>query len=63
MADHLGMRLTDLQCLGPLSLEPEPLSTGEIAKLTGLTLGSATRLVDTAFGDILRSYTGQELPS
>lgn len=46
MADHLGLHPTDLQCLGLLELESEPLSTGEIAKLTGLTSGSATRLVD-----------------
>ncbi|MEV4244215.1 MarR family transcriptional regulator [Streptosporangium canum] len=46
LADHLGLHPTDLQCLSLLSLEPEPLTTGEIAKLTGLTSGSATRLVD-----------------
>lgn len=46
MADHLGLHPTDLQCLGLLGMEPEPLSTGRIAQLTGLTAGSATRLVD-----------------
>ncbi|GGO89408.1 MarR family winged helix-turn-helix transcriptional regulator [Wenjunlia tyrosinilytica] len=46
MADRLGLHPTDLQCLGLLDLQPEPLGTGEIAKLTGLTPGSATRLVD-----------------
>ncbi|MFD9932446.1 MarR family transcriptional regulator [Streptomyces massasporeus] len=30
---------------GPLGLEPEPLTTGEIAEPTGRTSGSATRLV------------------
>ncbi|MBT2365697.1 MarR family transcriptional regulator [Streptomyces sp. ISL-10] len=46
MADQLGLHPTDLQCVSLLGLEPEPLTTGEIAKLTGLTSGSATRLVD-----------------
>jgi DNA-binding MarR family transcriptional regulator len=46
MADRLGLHPTDLQCVSLLSLEPEPLSTGEIAKLTGLTPSAATRLVD-----------------
>lgn len=46
MADRLGLHPTDLQCVSLLGLEPEPLTTGEIAKLTGLTSGSATRLVD-----------------
>ncbi|WP_037307289.1 MarR family winged helix-turn-helix transcriptional regulator [Amycolatopsis orientalis] len=46
LAHRLGLHPTDLQCLGLLELEAEPLSTGEIAKLIGLTSGSATRLVD-----------------
>ncbi|GGO57060.1 MarR family winged helix-turn-helix transcriptional regulator [Streptomyces lasiicapitis] len=46
MADRLGLHPTDLQCVSLLGLEPDPLTTGEIAKLTGLTSGSATRLVD-----------------
>ena len=46
MADHLGMHPTDLQCVALLDLESGPVSTGEIARLTGLTPGSATRLVD-----------------
>ncbi|GHA01483.1 transcriptional regulator [Streptomyces subrutilus] len=46
LADHIGLHPTDLQCVGLLSLESEPVSTGEIARLTGLTSGSATRLVD-----------------
>jgi DNA-binding MarR family transcriptional regulator len=37
---------TDVQCVSLLGLEPEPLTTGDIARLTGLTSGSATRLVD-----------------
>jgi DNA-binding MarR family transcriptional regulator len=45
-AGCLGIHPTDLQCLNLLSLEPEPLTTGQIAELTGLTTGSATRLVD-----------------
>jgi DNA-binding MarR family transcriptional regulator len=46
MADRLGLHPTDLQCVSLLGLEPEPLTTGQIAELTGLTSGSATRLVD-----------------
>jgi DNA-binding MarR family transcriptional regulator len=46
MADRLGLHPTDVQCLNLLDMEPAPLSTGEIAGLTGLTPGSATRLVD-----------------
>ncbi|TDV51946.1 MarR family winged helix-turn-helix transcriptional regulator [Actinophytocola oryzae] len=46
VADRLGMHPTDVQCLNLLTLEPEPLTTGQIADLTGLTSGSATRLVD-----------------
>ncbi|GAA3117863.1 MarR family winged helix-turn-helix transcriptional regulator [Streptosporangium carneum] len=46
LADRLGLHPTDVQCLSLLDLEEEPLSTGEIARLTGLTPGSATRLVD-----------------
>ncbi|MFF3015336.1 MarR family winged helix-turn-helix transcriptional regulator [Streptomyces sp. NPDC057939] len=46
MADHVGLHPTDLQCVGLLDLEPGPVSTGDVARLTGLTSGSATRLVD-----------------
>jgi DNA-binding MarR family transcriptional regulator len=46
LADRLGLHPTDLQCVSLLGLEPRPRTTGEIAKLTGLTSGSATRLVD-----------------
>lgn len=46
LADHLGLHPTDLQCLGVLDEQDGPLCTGEIARLTGLTPGSATRLVD-----------------
>lgn len=45
-ADHLGPRPTGLQCLSLLTPEGGPVSTGRIAELTGLTTGSATRLVD-----------------
>jgi len=57
MADRLGLHPTDLQCVSLLSLEPEPLSTGGIAKLTGLTPSAATRLVDRleAAGLVVRS--------
>ncbi|MGP4044687.1 MarR family winged helix-turn-helix transcriptional regulator [Streptomyces sp. 2A115] len=46
VADHLKLHPTDLQCLNLLSLEDGPVTTGRIAELTGLTTGSATRLVD-----------------
>ncbi|WP_433251022.1 MarR family winged helix-turn-helix transcriptional regulator [Streptosporangium sp. CA-135522] len=46
MADSLGIHPTDLQCIALLDLEPSPVTTGAIATLTGLTHGSATRLVD-----------------
>ncbi|MFD6872811.1 MULTISPECIES: MarR family winged helix-turn-helix transcriptional regulator [unclassified Streptomyces] len=46
LADHVGLHPTDLQCVGLLDLEPDPVSTGDVARLTGLTSGSATRLVD-----------------
>lgn len=34
------------ECVSLLALEPGPRTTGDIADLTGLTSGSATRLVD-----------------
>ncbi|WP_246147771.1 MarR family winged helix-turn-helix transcriptional regulator [Nonomuraea turkmeniaca] len=46
MADRLGIHPTDLQCVALLDLESDPVSSGEIARLTGLTPGAATRLVD-----------------
>ncbi|MEU1674570.1 MarR family transcriptional regulator [Streptomyces roseifaciens] len=46
VADHLGLHPTDVQCLSLLTAEPEPLTVRQIADLTGLTTGSATRLVD-----------------
>lgn len=46
VADHLRLHPTDLQCLNLLGLETDPVTTGRIAELTGLTTGSATRLVD-----------------
>ncbi|GAA2710915.1 MULTISPECIES: MarR family transcriptional regulator [Streptomyces] len=46
LADHLGLHPTDLQCISLLDLASGPLTTGEVARLTGLTPGSATRLVD-----------------
>jgi DNA-binding MarR family transcriptional regulator len=46
MADHLGLHATDLQCIALLDLQDGPVSTGDIARMTGLTSGSATRLVD-----------------
>ena len=46
VADHLGMHPTDVQCLNLITAEPAPVTTGAIAEMTGLTSGSATRLVD-----------------
>ncbi|WMX46508.1 MarR family winged helix-turn-helix transcriptional regulator [Streptomyces roseicoloratus] len=46
VADHLRLHPTDVQCLSLLSLEGEPVTIGRVAELTGLTTGSATRLVD-----------------
>lgn len=46
VADHLGLHPTDLQCLSLLTAEPRPLTVKQIADMTGLTTGSATRLVD-----------------
>ncbi|MFF8402840.1 MarR family winged helix-turn-helix transcriptional regulator [Streptomyces sp. NPDC014846] len=46
VADHLGLHPTDVQCLSLLTAEPDPLTVRRIADMTGLTTGSATRLVD-----------------
>lgn len=46
VADRLGLHPTDLQCLNLLTLERGPVTSGRIAEMTGLTTGSATRLVD-----------------
>ncbi|KUJ66257.1 MarR family transcriptional regulator [Streptomyces albus subsp. albus] len=46
VADHLGLHPTDVQCLSLLTAESEPLTVRQIADRTGLTTGSATRLVD-----------------
>lgn len=46
VADRLAMHPTDVQCLGLLAQEPGSLTTGQIAEMTGLTSGAATRLVD-----------------
>ncbi|WP_190110196.1 MarR family winged helix-turn-helix transcriptional regulator [Streptomyces cinnamoneus] len=46
VADHLGLHPTDVQCLSLLTAEPGPFTVRQIADMTGLTTGSATRLVD-----------------
>ena len=46
VADHLGLHPTDVQALSLLTATPGPLTVKQIAELTGLTTGSATRLVD-----------------
>ncbi|MEH0845560.1 MarR family transcriptional regulator [Micromonospora sp. CPCC 205711] len=46
VADALDMHPTDLQCVSLITIEPGPFTTGRIAELTGLTSGSASRLVD-----------------
>lgn len=46
IADHLGLHPTDVQFLSLLSAAPAPPTVREVADMTGLTTGSATRLVD-----------------
>ncbi|MGF6883728.1 DNA-binding MarR family transcriptional regulator [Nocardia sp. GAS34] len=46
VADRLGLHSTDVQGLSLLAAEPAPLTVKQIADMTGLTTGSATRLVD-----------------
>ncbi|MFJ9415667.1 MarR family winged helix-turn-helix transcriptional regulator [Streptomyces sp. NPDC101227] len=46
VADHLGLHPTDVQCLSLMTADPGPLTVKQIADMTGLTTGSATRLVD-----------------
>ncbi|MFF7230267.1 DNA-binding MarR family transcriptional regulator [Streptomyces sp. 2333.5] len=46
IADHLGLHPTDVQCLSLLTAESGPLTVKQVADMTGLTTGSATRLVD-----------------
>jgi DNA-binding MarR family transcriptional regulator len=46
VADRVGMHPTDLQCVSLLTIEAGPFTAGRIAELTGLTSGSASRLVD-----------------
>jgi len=46
IADHLGLHPTDVQALSLLTAENRPLTVKELAEMTGLTTGSATRLVD-----------------
>lgn len=55
LAERLGLHPTDVQCLN-LLLEREPVTTGRLAQLTGLTTGSATRPVDrlAAAGYVVR---------
>ncbi|MFI6316654.1 MarR family winged helix-turn-helix transcriptional regulator [Nonomuraea sp. NPDC050556] len=62
MADNLGLHPTDLQCISLLDLEPGPVTTGTIATLTGLTHGSATRLVDRLekAGLVVRQADGED---
>ena len=45
VAERLGLAGTDVECLDVLLLE-RPLTVGRLAELTGLTTGSATRMVD-----------------
>ncbi|MGI5241729.1 MarR family winged helix-turn-helix transcriptional regulator [Dactylosporangium sp. CA-139066] len=46
LADHLGLHPTDVQALSLLTAERGPVTVKQLAVLTGLTTGSATRLVD-----------------
>jgi DNA-binding MarR family transcriptional regulator len=44
-ADHLGMNLSDMLCLGILS-GAGPMTLGQLASMIGLSTGSVTGLVD-----------------
>lgn len=44
VADHLGLTLSEVKCLGPLV--DGPVSVGQIAEVLGLTPGAASRIVD-----------------
>ncbi|MGW1752530.1 MarR family winged helix-turn-helix transcriptional regulator [Streptomyces sp. NPDC002092] len=57
IADHLSLHPTDVQCLSLLTTRSGPFTVKQIAEMTGLTTGSATRLVDRLErgGYVLRS--------
>src|SRR6476646_12235104 len=44
VADRLGLNLTEVKCLGPLT--EGPATVGVIAERLGLTPGAVTRMVD-----------------
>jgi len=46
VADHLGLHPTDVQAISLITAAPEPLTVKQVAEVSGLTTGSATRLVD-----------------
>jgi DNA-binding MarR family transcriptional regulator len=45
IADRVGLRLTDMQCINVLELMG-PSTPGELARLTGLTTGGVTVMLD-----------------
>ena len=45
VADHVGLRLTDMQCINVLDLMG-PSTPGELARSTGLTTGGVTVMLD-----------------
>ena len=45
VADHVGLRLTDMQCINVLDLMG-PSTPGELARFTGLTTGGVTVMLD-----------------
>jgi DNA-binding MarR family transcriptional regulator len=45
VADRLGMSSSDLHCLNLLSMLG-PMTAGQLSRLTGLTTGAVTRMVD-----------------
>ena len=51
VAERLGLAGTDVECLDVLLVEGR-LTVGRLAELTGLTTGSATRMVDRLFQDL-----------
>ncbi|NJC69250.1 MarR family transcriptional regulator [Planosporangium thailandense] len=62
VADKLGLHPTDLQCLNLLTIESGPVTTSQIAELTGLTSGSASRLVERLVkaGYVTRQQDGRD---
>lgn len=61
VADRLGMHPTDVQCFSLICSEPGAVTAKRIAELTGLTTGSASRLLDRLERDGLITRTQDEV--